>query len=522
MFLYLTKAIKIPIGKETDEAQEISRFCGIPLRRIKSFRLHRKSVDARKKSDVCFVCSYVLETDVKDCPRNCIPFSEPRDFLADVPCAREKLNCVVVGAGPSGLFAARYLTAAGHKVTVVERGGDVEKRAAKVKEFFGGGALDVMCNVQFGLGGAGTFSDGKLTTGISSPLIHTVFSEFLRCGAPDDIMTSAAPHIGTDYLVRVVAAMRDRITQYGGEFLFDTLAEDLITDNGTVKGVTVNFGGVRRNLYADRVFLAVGHSARDTFYTLKDRGADMCFKPFAVGVRVEHPREFINIAQYGEKFASCKLLSSAVYKMAVKVNDRNCYTFCMCPGGTVVAASSEENTVVVNGMSNFDRAAFNSNSAIVVNVTKDDVGNTGGALCGMEFQRTLERRCFEAAGDSYAAPSQNVTDFLRGKVSTEFSVAPSYPRGTVSTDLAAVLPVFVTDTLKAALPRFGRMIEGFDRCGVMTAVESRTSCPVRILRGENFQSNLRCLYPVGEGAGYSGGIVSSAVDGLKAAMSVCL
>lgn len=517
MSFYLTKPLNIPLGRDVNDVEEkLLKLLGLRKSQLKGYALHRQSVDARSKSDVHFVCSYVVETS--HVPRNAVSYEKPLDVLAERHDAVNGKSCIVVGAGPAGLFAALYLAKSGVRVTVVEQGADVDKRRKQVKEFFAGGAFDSRSNVQFGLGGAGTFSDGKLTTGISSPLIYTVFEQFVRSGAPRDILTSALPHVGTDKLVSVVANLRDEIICNGGEFLFEKAVKDFAV-NGRVCGVCLDSGEV---LKADAVLLACGHSARDIFYRLAELGATVEFKPFAVGLRVEHSREFINNAQYGTLFATHRDLPSASYKLVMNGEKRSCYSFCMCPGGIVVAANSEPNTVVVNGMSDYARDAANSNSALVVNITAQDVAEFGhdGVFAGVEFQCELERRAYVLGGGDYRAPCQNVTDFVNNKVSSCADVAPSYPRGTTFADLRQLFPQTICQTLCDALLYFDKKIDGFGTSGVLTGVESRTSSSVRIVRGEDFQSNLLGLYPVGEGAGYAGGIVSSAVDGLRVARRI--
>ena len=518
MAFYFTKPIKIPLGGNVNATgAQIAKLLRIAEKDVKSVRLHKQSVDARNKSDVHFVCSYVVETDKS--PLNATPYVLPVDVLQEAVPQGVNKKCVVVGAGPAGLFCALYLAKSGISVTVIERGSDVRERSAKVKTFFDGGAFDEKCNIQFGLGGAGTFSDGKLTTGISSPLTYTVFSQVHRSGAPSEILTSALPHVGTDNLAVVVANLKNEIVEYGGEFLFDSTVVDFLTDGGKVVGVQLDGGG---KIYADFTVLACGHSARATFERLVERGANVTFKPFAVGVRIEHGREFINVAQYGALAATHRDLPAASYKLVHNGKEHSCYSFCMCPGGTVVAANSEVDSIVVNGMSNFRRDAANSNSALVVNVTAQDVERYGFGndwQAGVRFQRHLEKQAFALAGD-YRAPCQNVCDFLAGRASSKFDVTPSYPRGVIGANLNLLLPQPIVETLADALYQFDRKIKGFGTSGVLTAVESRTSSPVKIVRGDDFQSNLKGLYPIGEGAGYAGGIVSSAVDGLRVAQAI--
>ena len=519
MQYFLTKPIKIALDGDVNAANaQIAKLLRLREKDVKSVRLHKQSIDARNKSDVHFVCSYVVETDKT--PVNATPYQAPSDVLQDVKPQGIRKKCVVVGAGPAGLFCALYLCKAGVSVTIVERGSDVNKRKETVKKFFDGGDFDEKCNVQFGLGGAGTFSDGKLTTGISSPLTYTVFAELVKNGAPKEILTSSLPHVGTDKLVSVVENLKNKIVEHGGEFLFDSTVCDFLTESGAVVGVQLDDGS---KVHADFVVLACGHSARQTFAALSERGADIAFKPFAVGLRIEHTREFINVAQYGAIAATHRDIPSASYKLVHNGSTHSCYSFCMCPGGVVVAANSERDTVVVNGMSNFARNAVNSNSALVVNVTADDVREYGfGEDCyaGMRFQQHLEKQSYLLAGGSYRAPSQNVADYLSNRQSKVFDVAPSYPRGVTSVNLRSLLPKTITDALAEGLYEFDRKIKGFGSSGVLTAVESRTSSPVKILRDTSFQSNLKGLYPIGEGAGYAGGIVSSAVDGLRVAISI--
>lgn len=516
---FLTKTINIPLGQDVNGVKNrLAKLLHINAHDMQSFWLHKQSIDARDKSNVHFVCSYVVETD--KLPRNTTPYTLPDDVLLSAQSQITDKHCIIVGAGPAGLFSALYLAKNGVQVTVIEKGSDVEKRQSKVKSFFDGGSFDPQCNVQFGLGGAGTFSDGKLTTGISSPLTYTVFNQFVRSGAPKDILTSALPHVGTDKLVDVVARLRDEITSYGGQFMFDTEVMDFVVVDGQVVGVKLDNGNI---LYADDILLACGHSARNVFYRLDELGAGVIFKPFAVGLRIEHGREFINNAQYGALFATHRDLPTASYKLVHNGTAHSCYSFCMCPGGVVVAANSNIDTVVVNGMSNYLRNDANSNSALVVNVTADDVKSYGfgdGPFAGIRFQQYLEQKAYELGGGNYLAPCQNVVDFVADKPTVNFDVTPSYPRGVTPANLRELLPETIVKAMCDALAVFDNKIKGFGSSGVLTGVESRTSSPVKILRDETYQSNLKNLYPIGEGAGYAGGIVSSAVDGLKVAMSI--
>ncbi|MDE7454726.1 MAG: FAD-binding protein, partial [Clostridia bacterium] len=353
---------------------------------------------------------------------------------------------------------------------------------------------------------------------------QSVFEELVKCGAPQSILVDALPHIGTDNLVNVVANLRDKIISDGGKFMFDTVVTDLLINNGAVEGVTVKNNGKVNNIKSDFVILACGHSARDTFEMLYNLGINMQFKPFAVGVRIEHGRDFINTAQYGKLFATHRDLGSASYKLTHKCADgHGCYSFCMCPGGVVVSANSQPNTVVVNGMSNYLRNEVNSNSALVVTVSDTDVAKYGygtDVFAGMRFQQDLERKAYIMGGGNYIAPSQNTADFVNNRLTTQFEISPSYPRGVKPCNLRDLLPKQLCDNLAESLLAFDRKIKGFGTSGVLTAVETRTSSPIKILRNETYQSNIKGLYPVGEGAGYAGGIVSSAVDGLKIAKAI--
>lgn len=526
MSLYLTKSLSIPLGKAGDReyiARRLCRLLRVPIKDIVSCSPHKRSVDARSKRDVHFVCSYVVDCSSR--PQNAVPFSYPQDVLDNARRKHTSARCIVIGAGPAGLFAALYLSKCGLGVTVVERGFDVGSRKQAVDEFFSGGRFNEKSNVQFGLGGAGTFSDGKLTSNLgATDLGRTVFNRFVGLGAPREILFDSLPHIGTDKLQSVIANLRDEIISFGGNFIFESQAVDLVLDGDKVIGAVIEQDGKTFELLADYVILACGHSARDTFQMLYKRGADMQFKPFAVGLRIEHPREFINTAQYGELFAAHRDLDAASYKLTHKcVDGHGCYSFCMCPGGIVVAANSEPQSVVVNGMSNFDRAADNSNSALVVTVNADDVERYGygrDVFSGVRFQQDLERKAYLMGGGNYVAPYQNAADFVENRESFQPVTPSSYPRGTKSLNLRCLLPDDLCGNLAEALIAFDRRINGFLTLGTLVGVETRTSSPVKIIRGDDFQSNIKRLYPAGEGAGYAGGIVSSAVDGLRVAVTI--
>ncbi len=489
---------------------------------LESFTIFRRAFDARKKSDIRLVYTVdaVVATGVAVGAEKTPDFAYK--FVARAAVGVERP--VVVGTGPCGIFAALTLAQMGFRPIVLERGKVVRERTKDTWGFWRKGVLNAESNVQFGEGGAGTFSDGKLYSQIKDKrfLGRKVLEEFVKAGAPEEILYVAKPHIGTFRLVGMVEAIRRTIEDLGGEYRFGAKVVDLeIDESRCVRGVHLETGEF---LAARQVVLAVGHSARDMFAMLRRRHVFMEAKPFSVGFRIEHPQSMIDRHMFGG-FAGHKLLGAADYKLVHHAkNGRSVYSFCMCPGGTVVAAASEAGGVVTNGMSQYSRNERNANAGIVVGVTPQDFFS-GDVLAGVEFQRRWEAAAFLAGGESYAAPAQMVGDFLAARASVALGdVVPSYKPYVNPGDLAGTLPGYAIEAIREALPAFGRQIKGFDRAdAVLTGVETRTSSPVRITRGKNFQSlNTSGLYPAGEGAGYAGGILSAGVDGIKVAEAVAL
>ena len=491
----------------------------VPLSDITEVRLLRRSVDARKKNDVHFTVTAAVS--LRRGEEKYPPYTSWTPPAVTVLKSRPAHRPVVCGAGPAGLLAALILARAGAEPLLIERGGAIEQRQEDVARFHRTRVLDTESNVQFGEGGAGAFSDGKLTSGIHDVRARQVLMELAAAGAPEEILWQAKPHIGTDMLPRTVRGLRRAILDAGGEVRFRTRLTDIRLKDGAVAGVELDTGAGREVIPADVLILAAGHSARDLFYLLYEKGAQMRAKPFSMGVRCEHPQSHIDRAQYGD-FAGHPALGAADYKLAVHLPDgRGVYTFCMCPGGTVVAAASEDGRLVVNGMSVFARDGKNANSAVLCDVQPGDFGSEH-PLAGVEFQRRWERAAFLAGGGDWRAPAQLLGDLLAGRPSAgAMGVEPTYPMGVRWGSLEGCLPDFVLSSLREAIPLFDRKLRGFALPeAVLTGIESRSSSPVRILRDETGQSNLRGLFPCGEGAGYAGGILSAGADGIRQAEKV--
>ncbi len=510
-------------GTEADLKEQAAVRLKVAPEAIRSLKLYKKSIDARKKSDVHFICTVEVECDKNNSPED-KKIIQVEPYHYERPAGRVRsIRPVVVGFGPAGLFAALILAQAGQCPIVFERGCSVEKRSEQVAHFWKTGELNPNSNVQFGEGGAGTFSDGKLNTGTKDSRARKVLEEFVSAGAPQEIMYMAKPHIGTDKLPSTVKNIREQIIALGGEVHFETALQNIMIKENKVIGIEVKpQDGSPYIVDTDCVLLAVGHSARDTFEMLHSLGITMEQKPFSIGARIEHPQKLINRSQYGN-FAGHPKLGAADYKLAAHLKSgRGVYTFCMCPGGSVVAAASEENHLVTNGMSNFARDGVNANSALLVGVGPKDFGSDH-PLAGIEFQRKLEADAFRLGGGDYHAPVQRLEDFLARRPSKSIgAVKPTYLPGVTPCSLDDCLPDFIADSMRQGIIQMNRFLNGFSSPdALLTAVESRSSSPVRVLRGDNLQSvAVAGLYPCGEGSGYAGGIISAAVDGIKCAEQI--
>jgi uncharacterized protein len=521
--------IKLPLDHGPDALKSaVLKKLRVPARALRSLAVFKRGHDARKKSAIVFVYAVDVAVDdeaavlarfARDPHVQPAPDLEYR-FVTHAP-AKLATRPVVIGAGPCGLFAGLILAQMGFRPIILDRGKVVRERTKDTWGLWRKSVLDPESNVQFGEGGAGTFSDGKLYSQIKDPrhLGRKVLTEFVKAGAPEEILTEAHPHIGTFRLVTMVESLRATIEGLGGEYRFRHRVTDLdIDDQRRIRAVVMADGG---RIEATHVVLAVGHSARDTFEMLHARGIDMEAKPFSIGFRIEHPQSLIDRARYGRSIAE---LGAAEYRLVHHAtNGRSVYSFCMCPGGTVVAATSEAGRVATNGMSQYSRGERNANAGIVVGITPADYPEH--VLAGIELQRHWETRAFEAGGGTYKAPAQKLGDFLAGRASTELgAVVPSYKPGVHLTDLSSCLPDYAIAAIREALPAFGRQIPGFAMDdAILTGVETRTSAPIRLRRGADFQSlNTQGLYPAGEGAGFAGGILSAGVDGIKVAEALAL
>ncbi len=520
----LLTELKVKINyKESDIFDAIRKKYGIFHDEIEKYHIVRESLDCRKKPDIFRSLNVAVQvkkqaiSKLKKCNEIMVNFDgvkfEKVDFSGKRP--------IVVGFGPAGMFAALSLAVAGFKPIVLEQGKSVDERQKDIDEFWTSRKLNKFSNVQFGEGGAGTFSDGKLASNVSNEYTKICINEFILNGAPKEIFYSYAPHIGSDNLKVVVKNIREKIIANGGDILFSTHFDGFETSKNSLKKVfaTNVETGETQVFETDALVLAVGHSAVDTYKFLKENGCNLKQKPFAMGVRIEQKQSDINLSQYGKVD---KTLPAANYKLAVHLeNGRSVFTFCMCPGGYVVASSSDENTIVTNGMSLHARDGENANAALLVNVTPADF-ESEDVLAGVEFQHKYEKLAFELGGKNYNAPAQKVKDFVEGKVS-EFcgEVKPTYKPNITFADLTKCLPDFVCESLKMALPEFNKKIKNFAKDdNLLIGIESRSSAPVQIVRNENLMSNIEGLFPSGEGAGYAGGITSSAADGIKIAEKV--
>lgn len=525
--------IQLPITHSDNELQEkIATILGLTSNEVKNFTITMRAIDSRKKREMIYFI-YTVTVDVNDenkvlknesvlkkTKHHRIEIKEPYIYeIPEINSSKISKRPIIVGSGPCGLFSALLLAKAGLKPIMIERGSDVDSRIKDVEAFISTGKLNTKSNIQFGEGGAGTFSDGKLNTLITNPRIKYIFEELVKAGAPNSILWDAKPHIGTDKLRDVVKNIRKELIALGGEVRFNTELTDIKITKNKLTGIVVNKD---EEIETDTLILAIGYSARDTYQMLFDKKLEIEQKAFSIGVRIEHKADMIDKSQY-DKFYNHEKLGRAKYKL-VSHSDKNrsVYTFCMCPGGFVMPATAQEDTIVTNGMSKYAQDGENSNSALLVNVNSKDF-ESDHPLAGIEFQKKWEEKTFKIGGKNYHAPIQLVEDFLKKQKSTEIkSITPTYKPGVTLASLDDCLPDFVTASLREALPKLDNKIQGFAHPeAVLTAIETRSSAPLRIVRdNETFQSNISGIYPAGEGAGYAGGIVSSAVDGIRVSEAI--
>ena len=514
------KNLKVALRfSDLDIRRAIACKLNIKKDNIIKYIIQKKAIDARKKEDIFFVVN--LYVDIKGSYKKSqdVTVENPKEKIV-IKKVDKKEKIIIVGTGPAGLFAGLTLAYAGLNPILIERGKDVDSRTVDVENLFENGVLDEESNVLFGEGGAGTFSDGKLTTNIRSDKIQMVLDEFILAGAPEEIAYLSKPHIGTDILKTTIKNIRNKIIDLGGKVYFNKMLTDIDIKEGKIKGVLLKTFNGCEYVSCDKLILAIGHSARDTFKMLYDKSLSMEQKPFSMGVRIEQKQEVINASQYGEDNKNNPYLTPASYKLATHLkNGRSVYTFCMCPGGLVIPAMNERKQINVNGMSYYKRDLENANSALLVNVLTSDFGSSH-PLEGINMQRKYEHLAYQLT-NSYRAPSMTVYDFLHGTLTGFREVTPSYKPGVVNADITKCLPKFVSDSLKEGILEFNKKIRNFASDGaILTAIETRSSSPVRIIRDDSMQSNIKGIFPIGEGAGYAGGITSAAVDGINAALKI--
>jgi uncharacterized FAD-dependent dehydrogenase len=514
--------LKLGISDKKDKLEsKIAKKLNVNVKDILEYKIFKESIDARRDEiKMIYTVDVKIKDEMKILKKGKFKSSPNYEYKNSDLNLNKEIRPIIVGSGPSGLFSALILCQNGYKPIILEQGEKVENRVKSIEKFWNEGIINENSNIQFGEGGAGTFSDGKLTTRIKDIRCRKVLEEFIELGGPKEIIYKNNPHIGTDNLRKITIKLRKKIELFGGEFKFNTKVTNLIIDNNSINGVEINSKDI---LLSSIVVLAIGHSSRDLFEKLNELNIKIESKPFAVGIRIEHPQEMIDLNQYGNINLREKL-GAADYKLTYNSKDRGVYTFCMCPGGSVVASSSEKNTVVTNGMSEYKRDKENANSAILVTVMPEDYG-TNSPLAGMYFQRELEQKAFKLGGSNYFAPATFVGNYLYNeevKISDR-KISPSYKPGVKYIDFNELLPSFINDAIKKALLYFDKRIDGFARKdSILTGIETRSSSPIRIIRdSETLQSEtVLGLFPCGEGAGYAGGIMSSAVDGIKVAEKI--